>query len=79
MTTDAITIQVRNTIEAFTADEAEAPIELLFVGERSVWLVLNPDCLEGDLAMIEVFRALDRISGVETLYVERVDRRADGG
>ncbi|WEL17544.1 MULTISPECIES: hypothetical protein [unclassified Halorhabdus] len=73
MTTDTIAMAVRQTIADLTADQAESPVELLFVGEHSVWLVVAPDRIESEEAIIDVFREIESIPGVKTLYVERDD------
>jgi hypothetical protein len=73
MTTDTLSSQVRRSIDAITDEEAASPVELLFVGEGSVWLVVDPDSIDSDEAMIDLFRVLEGIPGVETLYVERAD------
>ena len=73
MTTDTISSQVRRSINALTDGEAGTPVELLFVGEGTVWLVVDPDRIESQEAMIDVFQAVEDVPGVETLYVERSD------
>ncbi|WP_181687006.1 hypothetical protein [Halorhabdus salina] len=73
MTTDTISSQVRRSIDAITDEEAASPVELLFVGEGSVWLVVDPDSIDSEEAMIDLFRTLEAIPGVETLYVARAD------
>lgn len=73
MTTDTISSQVRRSIDALTDEEAGTPVELLFVGEGTVWLVVDPDRIASQEAMIDVFRAVEDIPGVETLSVERND------
>ncbi|WP_135661920.1 hypothetical protein [Halorhabdus rudnickae] len=76
MTTDTISTEVRRTIDALAENRADDPVELLFVGERSVWLVVDPDRFESEDAMIDVFHALESIPEVDTLYVARTDLRA---
>lgn len=76
MTSDTISTEVRRTIDALTVDRVDDPVELLFVGERSVWLVVDPDRIESEDAMIDVFHALESIPEVDTLYVARTDLRA---
>ncbi|ACV10219.1 hypothetical protein Huta_0030 [Halorhabdus utahensis DSM 12940] len=73
MTTDTISAEVRRSIETLTPEGAGTPVELLFVGEGAVWLVVDPDRIESHEAMIDVFRAVEDVPGVETLYVERSD------
>ncbi|QGN07963.1 hypothetical protein Hrd1104_12105 [Halorhabdus sp. CBA1104] len=73
MTTDTLSSQVRRSIDAITDEGAASPIEVLFVGEGAVWLVADPDSIDSDEAMIDLFRTLEAIPGVETLYVERAD------
>ena len=73
MTTDTISSQVRRSIDALTDEEAGTPVELLFVGEGTVWLVVDPDRIASQEAMIDVFRAVEDVPGVETIYVERSD------
>jgi hypothetical protein len=73
MTTETISTQVRRTIDALTENRADSPVELLFVGDGSVWLVVDPERIEGEEAMIDVFHAIEAIPGIETIYVERAD------
>jgi hypothetical protein len=73
MTTDTISTQVRRSIDALTPDRAGTPVEVLFVGEGTVWLVVDPDRIDREDAMIDVFRAVEAVPGVDTLYIERAD------
>ncbi|MFB6128973.1 MAG: hypothetical protein ABEJ47_04340 [Halorhabdus sp.] len=73
MTTETISKEVRRTIDTLTADRADDPVEVLFVGPKTVWLVVAPDRIESEDAMIDVFQALETVPNVESLYVERAD------
>jgi len=73
MTTETISTEVRRTLDALTEDRADDPVELLFVGPNAVWLVVDPDRIESEEAMIDVFHALESIPEVDTLYVARAD------
>jgi len=73
MTTESISKEVRRTIDSLTDDRADDPVEVLFVGPKAVWLVVAPDRIESEDAMIDVFEALGAVPNVESLYVERAD------
>ncbi|MFB6162262.1 MAG: hypothetical protein ABEJ86_02320 [Halococcoides sp.] len=73
MRTDPLTAQVKRTVEEFAEEVEDGPIELLFVGQQTVWLVLSVDRMERTDALIEVFQAVESIQGVETLFVARAD------
>jgi len=78
MTDDIPSDRVRETIETLTGERTEDAVELLVVGDRSVWLVVDPDGLENGDPMIDLFRALEAIPEIETLYVARADTMESG-
>ncbi|WP_136688071.1 hypothetical protein [Halorhabdus amylolytica] len=73
MTTETISTEVRRTLDTLIEDRADDPVELLFVGPNAVWLIVDPDRIESEDAIIDVFHALDSIPEVKTLYVARAD------
>lgn len=73
MTTESISKEVRRTIDTLTVDRADDPVEVLFVEQKTVWLVVAPERIESEDAMIDIFQALETVPSVESLYVERAD------